>query len=180
MSDDGKLPQDKYVMNWENIYREYSPGILQYLCGLCGTQSDAQDLLQETFIKAMRSESSLREPGKMRSWLMTIARNLFLDSRRKWVNKNITTVADDNPILEVIPDPGHNPEKFAVQSDFKAKLHKILAELSETLQTAFTLAVIQKLSYAEIEEITGWSMSMVKTNVFRARRKIASELSEFR
>lgn len=51
--------------------------------------------------------------------------------------------------------------------------------LTEAYQTAFTLGVIQKASYKEIAEITGWSLAMVKANIFRARHKIATALCEF-
>lgn len=168
-------------MDWENIYRRYSSGVFQYLLSMTHGSQEAEDLLQETFIKAMHNQSSLRDTGKMRSWLLTIARNLFFDSQRK--NKRSGRNFDYQGInvqeLENIPDPGNNPEKQMVQTDFKSRLKEVLAELSETYHTAFVLGIIQRLSYREIEEITSWSPAMVKTNIFRARKKVASALSEF-
>ena len=168
-------------MDWELIYRENSPGVLQYLKSLTYKSGDAEDILQETFIKAMRSEASLRDETKVYSWLLTIARNLFFDSRRKISRRDMMSIDDENFIeTEVKPDTHSNPEKFAVQTDFRTRLDEEVAKLPETLKTAFILGIMQKLTYREIEDITEWSPSMVKTNIFRARKKIAFELSEFK
>ena len=168
-------------MDWELIYRENSPGVLQYLKSLTYKSGDAEDILQETFIKAMRSEASLRDETKVYSWLLTIARNLFFDSRRKISRRDMMSIDDENFIeTEIKPDTHSNPEKFAVQTDFRTRLDEEVAKLPETLKTAFILGIMQKLTYREIEDITEWSPSMVKTNIFRARKKIAFELSEFK
>ncbi|MCX6640746.1 MAG: RNA polymerase sigma factor SigE, partial [bacterium] len=70
-------------MDWEAVYRGHSAGVFQYLLFLAGEVHEAEDLLQETFLRAMRSASNLKDPQKVHSWLMTIARNLFLDQRKR-------------------------------------------------------------------------------------------------
>ncbi len=166
-------------MDWEIIYREHSPGVFQYLLNLAGRNEEAEDLLQETFIKAMRCESSLREPGKMRSWLLTISRNLFLDDCKKQNRRSTTSMETSSIDSMNHADAGRNPEEHAIHEDFRSQLKKAMTTLSEAHQTAFTLGVIQKVSYREIADITGWSSAMVKANVFRARKKIAFALNEF-
>ncbi len=168
------------LIDWEETYRVHSPGVYQYLLSLSNGSFEAEDLLQETFIRAIKSESTLREPGKVHSWLMTIARNLFLDSVRKKSKWKAVGYAAEPEEMETIPDSKPNPEDFAMNSDFKSHLHNVLSHLAETYQTAFVLGVMQRLSYQEIGDITGWSMSMVKTNIFRARKKVAEALGEFR
>lgn len=168
-------------MNWELIYRQHSSSVLQYLKSLTFKSGDAEDLLQETFIKAMRSEASLRDESKVYSWLLTIARNLFFDSRRKLSRRETMSIDDENfQDIEARPETQGNPERYAVQSDFETRLEMEISNLPETLKTAFVLGIMQKLTYKEIGDITEWSPSMVKTNVFRARKKIALALSEFK
>ncbi len=166
-------------MDWESIYRSHSPGVYNYLLNLSGSRPEAEDLLQETFIKAMRSQSSLREPDKIGSWLLTISRNLFLDSKKKENRRKTDTVSDfsdcENSLVSLSP----NPEEYTVREDFMGFLRKTLTSLTESYRTAFTLGVIQKLPYSEIGEMTGWFPSMVKINVFRARKKVAAALQEF-
>jgi len=166
-------------MNWDLIFRKHSPGILNYLINLTGNRQEAEDLLQETFIKAMRCEDSLRESDKIHSWLLTISRNLFLDAKKKDDRRKTKPVADLSQIENNMTIDHQTPEEITQRRDFMGFLHKALADLSESYRTAFTLGVIQRLSYREIEEITGWSLSMVKINVFRARKKVAFELQEF-
>lgn len=167
-------------MDWETIYRKHAPGVYQYLLNLSGHSPEAEDLLQETFIKAMRAESTLKEPDKVQSWLMTISRNLYLDSLKKQARRKTTSVGDFSEDAGSVPLSQDCPEAQVLTNDFNGKLQKVLGELSETYRTAFTLGILQKTPYREIEEITGWSPAMVKINIFRARKKIASELTEFR
>ncbi len=167
-------------MDWENIYREHAPGVNQYLLTLSGNSHEAEDLLQETFIKAMRAESSLKDPDKIHSWLMSISRNLYFDGLKKQVRRKTTSVGNFAEEAGQIPLSQDCPEAQVLSKDFNGKLEQVMGELSETHRTAFTLGVIQKMPYRDIEEITGWSQAMVKINIFRARKKIAAELIEFR
>jgi RNA polymerase sigma-70 factor, ECF subfamily len=163
-------------MNWEAVYRKHSPGVYQYCLSLAQHSQEAEDLLQETFMRAMRSASGLQQPEKVRSWLLTIARNLFLDTRKKEsrhgassLETNLTAQAAAIPVSE-------GPESVLLRNDFTRLLQRTLAGLSETHQTAFTLGVVQKLNYREIAEITGWSAATVKINIYRARQKVAAAL----
>jgi RNA polymerase sigma-70 factor (ECF subfamily) len=167
------------TMDWESIYRQHSGGVYQYLLSLSHHSQEAEDLLQETFIRAMKSVSSLRQPEKIRSWLLTIARNLFFDSYKQRLRQNAgsletTQEAEIHRAMKV-----DSVEDQVIREDFSRCLNEALEELPEPFRTAFTLGVVQRLSYQEIEEVTGWSMAMVKTNIFRARKRVAAELSDF-
>ncbi|NQS99318.1 MAG: RNA polymerase sigma factor [candidate division Zixibacteria bacterium] len=166
-------------MDWEGIYQDNSSAVFQFLLSMTNNCEDAEDLLQETFIRAMRAGSKLRDIGKVKSWLLAIARNLFLDNlKKKRVRGTVNYYDNNQEIFECVPDTNPNPAQISEQSDFKSRLRKILDGMSETYRTVFTLGVIQRLNYQEIEDITGWSPSMVKSNIFRARRKVAGELEE--
>jgi len=167
------------LMNWETVYLEHSNGVFSYLVNLCGNTHEAEDLLQDTFIKAMRSEEALRDASKVNSWLMTIARNLFLDNRRKNARRKTDPAGD---MLEedkslVTSNPG--PEEYTIAQDFNSSLRQTLSGMDEHYRTAFTLGVIQKLPYKDIVDITGWSLVSVKTRIFRARKQVAAALADF-
>ncbi|MBU0518359.1 sigma-70 family RNA polymerase sigma factor [bacterium] len=167
------------LINWEAIYREHSNGIYLYLINLCGNAHQAEDLLQDTFIKAMRSENTLREMSKVNSWLMTIGRNLFLDSKRKQIRRKTDPAGDslEGEMNLVSHNPG--PDEYAINEDFKSSLRITLSQMDETYRTAFTLGVMQKLPYKEIVDITGWSLVSVKTRIFRARKQVAAALADY-
>jgi RNA polymerase sigma-70 factor (ECF subfamily) len=175
------LKIDNRFLDWEMIYQEYSVPVFNFLIRMTDNRQDAEDILQETFIRAMKSQAVIREITKMRQWLFTIARNLYLDSLKKKIlrRKNQVTINEED-FFERIEDHSPNPEKLAVDGDFQSHLAAVLRELPETYKTAFSLGVMMKLPYQEICDITGWSMASVKSNIFRARKSVADLLIEFK
>ena len=112
---------------------------------------------------------------------MTIARNLFLDTvRKRRKREKLHVDSEDFDILEAVPDPAPAPDTLVAAGDFKIRLESVLNTMGENYRTAFMLGIVQQYSYKEIGDITGWSESMVKSNIFRARKKVASEMAEFR
>ena len=166
-------------MDWENIYRQHSGGVYQYLLSLSHHAQESEDLLQETFIRAMKSVSTLRQPDKIRSWLLSIARNLFFDAYKQRLRENAGSLETTQETEIHRAARGDSVEDRIIREDFSRCLNEALEELPEPFRTAFTLGVVQRLSYQEIGEVTGWTMPMVKTNVFRSRKRMAAELSDF-
>ena len=130
-------------------------------------------------MRAIRSEASLREPEKVKTWLLTISRNMFLDGTRKALRRTTSSLDDLPENDKHLATTANNPEDHAQRNDFMSQLYETLTDLSEAYRTAFTLGIIQKLAYREIEEITGWSLSKVKINIFRARQKVAAAMQDF-
>ncbi len=166
-------------MDWESLYREHSARVYHYLMTLTGDVHQAEDLLQETFIKAMRSQDRLKDRDKVCSWLYTISRNLFLDARRKENRRKTDSVGEFSEADMDLATASHNPEEHAIRRDFVSRLNAVLKTLDESYRTAFVLGVVHRMPYQEIVEITGWSLVTVKSKIFRARRKVAAALTDF-
>jgi RNA polymerase sigma factor (sigma-70 family) len=164
------------MMDWELVYRKHSAGVFQYLLHMTRHNQEAEDLLQETFVKAIRSAEAIREPEKVRSWLLTIARNLFLDLKKKQNRFSGVNIDASSPEELNLKAKDDNPEELAVKGDFALHLNQVVNDLSEAHQTAFSLGILQRLSYKEIEEITGWSPAVVKINIYRVRKKISGSM----
>ncbi|MCX6641450.1 MAG: RNA polymerase sigma factor [bacterium] len=110
---------------------------------------------------------------------MTIARNLFLDQRKRQQRRNTDSLDDDTkPVIEV-KSYDENPEQYVLREEFSGYLQRTLNDFPEHHQTAFVLGIMQKRSYKEIADITGWSQATVKINIFRARKRMADALTEF-
>jgi RNA polymerase sigma-70 factor (ECF subfamily) len=165
-------------MDWELLYREHSPKVYNYLMTLTGDVHQAEDLLQETFIKAMRSQDRLKNRDKVCSWLYSISRNLFLDARRKDVRRKTDAVAEFSETEMDLTTRHPNPEEHTIRRDFMNRLNLVLNNLDESYRTAFILGVVHKMPYREIVEVTGWSLVTVKSKIFRARRKVAAALTD--
>jgi len=157
---------------WQSAYRNHAPAILAYLRSRTRPEI-AEDLLQETFVRAIRAGDL---PEKLRPYLLTIAHNLMVNAYRKKSPTPFSDIGDDPP-PEV--DEGTGDEDADRALDVKrlqSVLDDALAELKPDHRRAFELAVLQQQPYKEVARHTGWSLSQVKTNVFRARQATIDSL----
>ncbi len=141
----------------------------------------AEDLTQETFVKAFRALGTFDRSRKFSSWLFTIAHNTTIDHVRR---KQLPTVslepgdADDEggglAFLAVSTVP--SPEEALAHRDLAAALERALADMRAEYAEVLVLRFQQGLSYEEICEITGLALGTVKTHLYRARKALAEAL----
>lgn len=167
---------------WRAAYQSHAPAVLAFLRHRLGQREDAEDLLQETFVRAIRSGSF--EGGNLRGYLLRTAHNLWVNRRRRprlvvpMASPAATLGGDDETPCADVPAEAASPEQEATWSVFRAELERVLAELSEPHRRAFELGALEQRSYAEIVEITGWTLPQVKVNLYRARKRVIEELRE--
>ena len=159
---------------WRGAYEEHGPSVLAFLRSRLGSREDAEELLQETFVRAMRTDSPLREKEKVRGYLFTTAHNLLRNRARR---------AQVSPIVSAVPlcDP-EETEATDARARLRAlceRLDTVLEGMSADHRRAFELGVIDKTPYREIAQQTGWSLSQVKVNVYRSRKRAVQELADF-
>ena len=123
----------------------------------------ADDLAQETFIRAWQRIQSLREPARFSSWLMSIAYTTFLQARRKRIG--------EDRLLEAVKREPDTMETFE-PSGANAELPKLLAVLSDDERAAMTLCYAHGMSHSEIAEVTAWPLGTVKSHITRGKAKI--------
>lgn len=136
---------------------------------LTGEPAAAEDLVQETFLRALRYFESYRGED-MRAWLAAIMRNISHGSRT-----GMTIVA-----IEDVPepsDPAPGPEREAIARDEAAALHRHLAALPEGLREALNLREFVGLSYAEIAAAQGVPIGTVMSRLARARARLREALA---
>lgn len=156
---------------WHSAYLQHGFAILSYLQVRTSNHAQAEDLLQETFLRAIKSAHALKDITKIRSFLFAIAHNLLVDTYKQ--KKLTTDVSTD------LPDPGPSPEETFSGQAFKNQLEFMMKTLSNNHRKAFELAILGGLSYHEISKETGWSIATVKINVYRARKQIISGMKSF-
>jgi len=164
---------------WQDAYRTHASSVMAFLASRLGQREDAEDVLQETFVRAIRAGDSLREPERLRAYLFSIAHNLMINKIRKHSRVlRFEVVPSDGSTIEKHADSqAASPEEMASFHHLEERLQKVLEELTPRYRQAFELAVIEQESYRAIAEKTGWTLAQVKINVYRARRKAIAGLA---
>jgi RNA polymerase sigma factor (sigma-70 family) len=138
----------------EELYRAHANVVLAYLVGLTRNRADAEDLMQETFVRATRALAGYRG-GSPRAWLLAIARTTFLDA----VRKRVPTPTDD------LPDVGQPAPDTVEQLTVRATLER----LSEPHRTVLVLRDELGLPYEDVAQTIGRSLGATKVLIHRAR-----------
>lgn len=154
------------------IFERYSRPVTGFIFGMVGERGLAEDLSQETFVRAHRKLSSLRAPSMLSTWLYGIAKNVAreaIQARRVALRRAATT---DSLAVTNLSDKAPLPDEQLVIKELHAAIEKALQMLDDDKRMIFTLRVFQQRSYEEITEITGFSLSKIKTDLSRARARM--------
>lgn len=127
---------------------------------------DAQDIVQDACVRALRYGGSLRG-GNGRAWFLTIVRNAFYD----WVGRNrpVEVVRDGADAIDEVADPAADPEASAIRSADARSLARALAELPLQYREVIVLRELEEMSYREIASVVGIPIGTVMSRLSRAR-----------
>lgn len=155
-----------------------------------GNAADAEDVVQDTYIRAYGSLGTLKDAGAVMGWLCSVARNVATDKarsrgRRVMVSLDSTRDEDAAPLVNALADEGPHAEARLSSAQAGKLLTDALAELKEKHRVILTLREIDGLSYEEIAAALGLSMGTVESRIHRARealtrkfKRAAQELGE--
>ena len=161
----------------------FLPDVVRFARSLTRNVDDADDLVQDTYLRAYRARDTFQPGTSTRQWLFTICRNSFLRTRER--GKWVTTVEDD-ATLEVLASVGLHKDAerggyadIFDRIDFGPALEKAMAKLSEPFRVVFALVDLGDQSYAEVAESLNIPVGTVRSRLFRARRELQSSLIDF-
>ncbi len=139
---------------------------------LAQNQNDAEDLVQETYLKAWRSFASFQPDTNFRAWIFRILRNTFLGSRSK-LERRMTTAMESE---EDLPATSATPESLLIgRSDMDA-VQRAIEQLPVIFREVILLCDVEEASYREIAEILSIPMGTVMSRLARARRLVRESL----
>ncbi|MCG3120054.1 MAG: ECF RNA polymerase sigma factor SigW [bacterium] len=151
---------------------------------LLGNAQDAEDISQEAFIKVYHSIGDFRGDARLGSWMYRIVVNLCLNRRRKkaWSEMELRESFEDDATHAPTPTSDHeaNPEKTTEAEMIRQHLRRALDLLSPQQKTIFVLRHDDDLPLAEISKILKISEGTVKSQLFRALRKLQEELAFYK
>ncbi len=150
------------------LVERYYASLYRYAYRLSGSQADAEDLTQETFLRATAKLGQLRDADKVRAWLYSILRHAYLQRQRSAPQTHHVSLDDLFDVAEEVPDP--LPELDA------EALRKALDDLPEPHRTAVLLYYFEELSYREIAEVLDVPIGTVMSRLARARGYLKARL----
>ena len=156
------------------IFTQHHRFIFRFLYGMVGEHSLAEDLTQETFMRAYGSMDKLRGESKLSTWLCGIAKNVALNSLRQR-KRELSNVDMDDRVVAKLPDSeGTAPGDHLLNQELRNVIHGALQKLDTDKRMVFVLKLLQQKSYDEIAEITGFSIPKLKTDLHRAKAEMRS------
>jgi RNA polymerase sigma-70 factor (ECF subfamily) len=163
---------------FEILYLRYKSPVFNYLCSQI-SKAQAEDLLQDIFIKFVSKASDYRGEAKVKTWIWTIARNSLIDFFRSSQHKfEMQALAingitqDDEPIFDLPSDDLSAEEQLIEKTDLK-QIEHCLNELTKEQKEIVLLHTHSELSYKEISAQTQLSIGAVKSVLFRSKAKLA-------
>lgn len=158
--------------------------VYRFALRLSGSVDEAEDLVQETFLRAYNAWDQYQKGTRAKSWLFTICRNVFLRRRERAqrheeiLSENVDRDAQGpelaNPLWS--STSGFDPEGEFFASIVDERIIEALEDLPEEYRTAVVLSDIEGLPYAEIAEMVGVPVGTVKSRLFRGRRRLQEAL----
>ena len=137
---------------------------------LCGDPDEAQDLVQETFAKALKNFSSFRAGTNFRAWMFTILRNAFLTSRTGLQRRN--TAQEDEEGFEDSVSGVENPETILVRRADIELVQEAIAKLAPNFREVLLLADMEEMRYQEVADVLGVPVGTVMSRLSRARKQV--------
>jgi RNA polymerase sigma-70 factor (ECF subfamily) len=142
------------------------------LCAALGDAGTADDLTQETYLRAFGSLHRFEGRSSVRTWLLAIARRVCADAVRTRRRRRLTVVRDDADLAEV-PAPG-GPDPVGES----AGVADLLARMDPDRREAFVLTQLLGLSYAEAADVAGCAIGTIRSRVARGRADLVESLGE--
>ena len=163
---------------FEVLVLRHQARIVNYASAIVHDAGAAEDVAQETFVRAWRGLARFRGESAFKTWLYRIATNVartHLDRRGRQARIGDRSLDDETEPLQAgdVPSPAPDAETSLVRRE---AIDRALAELPEELRVALVLRDVEGLDYKEIAGVTGAPIGTVESRIFRARRRLRTLL----
>ncbi len=157
---------------------EYLDGLYSYALVLTRNRAEAEDLVQETYVRAIKAMGRLRTDSNMKGWLFTILRNIWFNQLRKWRNgPEMIGIEVGDGVSNSIAEPSKNSHDLYVSKLETELVRAAIQELPTQFREIILLREYEELSYQEIAGILECPVGTVMSRLGRARTKLRALLS---
>ena len=164
---------------------KYKQPVMNFVYRSLRDEAEAEDLAQNVFLQVFKSRARYERTAKFSTWLFTIARNLCLNEIRRRSRHPADSLDqahaehDDQPRQQFEDKSNVAPPEKLLQGELAQKIEEALAGLPESQRTAILLCRQEELSYEEIAEILGCSLSATKSLIHRGRETLKEKLKPY-
>jgi len=169
---------------YDELVRRYQERIYATVYHMTSNHEDANDLAQETFIKAFQALRSFKGGSSFYTWLYRIAVNKTINFLKQRKNKNQMSLNDldfnaehDPELVSLVSEK--TPRREAALTELQEKLNEAMQKLSEPHRLVVTLHDVQGLSHEEIARIMDCNIGTVRSRLFYARQQLQAYLSDY-
>lgn len=156
----------------EELFREHARAVASVGLAMLQSPEEADDLVQDVFLRAWRALDRLEDRQGARPWLMTIAIRLARTRlRRRKLTRMLFGI--DEPAIERVAAPGSLPE----HQDMVKHLYRVLDALPVELRIAWVLRNVQEETLQSVAELCGWSLSTAKRRIQLAEARVSARLN---
>lgn len=154
-------------MNFERIYKLYFKDVFLYLRSLSAAETTAEEITQETFVKALKAIDSFDGRKDIRAWLFTIAKNTYYTYCKR---QNIYT--GEEPPCEMA-NPRPSPEERLIDEESAVLIRRYVENMDEPYRAVFRLRVFGEVPYEKIAPVFGKSPGWARVTFYRAKKRIS-------
>jgi RNA polymerase sigma-70 factor (ECF subfamily) len=169
---------------FSELVNRYDRNIFRIAQHITHNEEDAQDVVQDAFLKAYQNLEQFQGNSKFYTWLVRIAVNEALMKLRRRRNDRTVSLdedveTEDGSIPREVADWAPNPEQLYRQSELSDILKKVIQGLSPGFRTVFVLRDVEGMSTEETAEMLGLSVPAVKSRLLRARLQLRERLAKY-
>ncbi len=168
--------------NLDGLYEEYGRYIYHLCLKLTRNKEEAEDVMQDVWVKVIRSSANLDSVDHVKGWLTTICMNTFRDRYRKNVRRSEYVMNQpatlEVPLLDLVPSETMTPAEIVEQNDIQLLIQQKIHELDAIYRKTIEYFYLDQYSLIEISEKMKVSIGTVKSRLFRARKYLKEMLME--
>ena len=160
------------MQNIEEMYNKYSEIVYKYVFCLTGNEDTAEEIVQETFLVAVRDINKFRGECKISTWLCQISKYVWYKRLKKEKKETPLDILQDSLLIE------NSIEENFYDKESKIQLFKKLQELDEDTRNVMYLRIFGNFEYSEIAEIMNKTSNWARVVFFRGKQKLKEEMDK--
>jgi len=158
------------------LVERYKDAVQNLAYRMLGNATEAEDVTQETFVRAFTQLGTYKPVHKFSTWLLSIASHLAIDQLRR--RRFLALPLEDVPFLEWLPDVGISPEQSALQGEQQDEIQRYLQLLPSKYRAVIVLRYWYDFSYEEIAQALNLTAPLIKARLHRARELLARYMQQ--